>query len=124
MKGEQRSGSSFSPPSETHKEMLQKMKNSYTEEYIFSCLACCEAVIDRNMYLAAKWKNAYPAGETYLDRAEKWMKCRSVLRGLLSERYSTKEIIQRSKACKKKATQKAVMDLIVQIRKGDVQLEK
>lgn len=105
----------------------------YTEEQIFKCLACCEAIIDRNLYLAKKWRNSYiyadtptavPAGEVYQHKANEWMKYRKEIRSLLSRRYSTKEIIRRSKACQKKTTQKAVIDLIAQIHKGDVQLEE
>lgn len=104
----------------------------YTEEQIFKCLACCEAIIDRNLYLAKKWRNTYmyadtpaavPAGEVYQDKAKEWMEYRKEIRSLLSGRYTLKEIIQHSKGCKK-TTQKAVMDLIAQIHRGDVQLEE
>lgn len=101
----------------------------YTEEQIFKCLACCEAIIDRNLYLAKKWRNSYvqldtPAMEYYQSIANEWMEYRKEIRSLLSRCYSTKEIIRRSKACQKKTTQKAVMELIAQIHKGDVQLEE
>lgn len=104
----------------------------YTEEQIFKCLACCEAIIDRNLYLAKKWRNSYiyadtpaavPAGEVYQHKANEWMEYRKEIRSLLSGRYNLKEIIQHSKGCKK-TTQKAVIDLIAQIHKGDVQLEE
>ena len=106
--------------------MIQKM--IYTEEHIFKCLACCEAIIDRNLYLAKKWRNSYvqldtPAMEYYQSIANEWMEYRKEIRFLLSGRYNLKEIIQHSKGCKK-TTQKAVIDLIAQIHKGDVQLEE
>lgn len=100
------------------------MKNVYTEEYIFSCLACCEAIIDKNLYLTKVWKNTLTEGGEFEAKARKWMAYRTMIRQLLSGRYSTKEIICRSKSCQKKTTQKAVIDLIAQIHKGDVQLEE
>ena len=99
------------------------MKNVYTEEYIFSCLACCEAIIDKNLYLTKVWKNTLTEGGEFEAKARKWRAYRTMIRQLFSGRYSTKEIIRRSKACQKKTTQKAVMDLIAQIHKGECEVK-
>lgn len=99
------------------------MKNVYTEEYVFSCLACCEAIIDKNLYLTKVWKNTLTEGGEFEAKAEKWMAYRTTIRQLLSGRYSTKEIIRRSKGCQKKSTQKAVKELVAQINAGDCTLQ-
>ena len=100
----------------------------YTEEQIFKCLACCEAIIDRNLYLAKKWRDSYvqldtPAMEYYQSIANEWMRHRMLIRNLLSDRYTTKEIIRRSKGCQKKATQKAVKELVTQIHNSECEVE-
>ena len=66
---------------------------------------------------------AVPAGKVYQDKAKEWMEYRKEIRSLLSRRYRTKEIIRRSKACQKKTTQKAVIDLIAQIHKGECEVK-
>ena len=96
----------------------------YTEEQIFQCLACCETIIDNNLYRAKKWRSSHihagtpaeiSAGEVYQHKANEWMEYRKKIRSLLSRRYTLQEIIRYSKGCKKKATQKAVKELIAEI---------
>lgn len=65
---------------------------------------------------------AVPAGKVYQDKANEWMEYRKEIRSLLSGRYTLKEIIQHSKG-NKKTTQKAVMDLIAQIHKGECEVK-
>lgn len=99
------------------------MKHTYTEEYIFKCLKCCEEMINKNLYLAQKWKNSYitpslSAKEHYQAIAKEWIEYRTIIRSLLESRYSTKEIINLSNIGKK-TTQKNVKALVAQIEDGD-----
>lgn len=105
---------------------------TYTEEYIFTCLVTCDKVISKNLYNAKKWKNTCStyynpfesAEDTYTAIADTWKKYRTIIRSLLSERYTLREIIQHTKrydnSCKqgtlKPATQKAVKVLVTEIQ--------
>lgn len=100
------------------------MTNNIPEDKIFRCLACCEFMIEKNLILAKKWKNSYmwadspaavPSEEIYQGRVNEWKAYREKIRSLVSNRYSMKEIIQRSKACKKRATQKEVRELVQEL---------
>lgn len=99
------------------------MKYTYTEEYIFKCLKCCEDMINKNLRLAKRWKNYHitedeTADESYQAIAKEWMEYRAIIRSLLEPRYSTKEIINLS-TIGKKTTQQNVKDLVAKIEKGD-----
>lgn len=88
------------------------------EDKIFRCLACCEYMVEKNIYLSKKWKNSctwvIPSEEIYQGRVNEWKTYREKIRSLVTDRYSLKEIIQRSKACKK-STQKEVKELIKEL---------
>ena len=98
--------------------MTIKIKdNSYMDEDIIKCLVTCEKVISKNAYLEKKWKNYqlladYSATEQYKDVRIEWMGYREKLRSLLLDNVSMKEIIQRTRACTDKATQKMVKEII------------
>ena len=103
------------------KENLQNKK--FTDSLLVSCLAACEPVISKNAYLEKKWENC---GQSYngcyeYERLE-WMGYRKKLRSLLLPIYSMKLIIQMTKSCKDKATQKEVIEVISLVDKGDYQL--
>lgn len=100
------------------------MIKNIPEDKIFRCLACCEYMIEKNLYLSKKWKNSYmwvdtpaavPSEEIYQERVNEWKEYREKIRSLVSDYYSLKEIIKRSKACKKKATQKEVRELVQEL---------
>lgn len=100
------------------KESLQNKK--LTDSLLISCLATCESIISMNAYLEKKWKNY---GKSYngcyqYERLE-WMKYREKLRSLLLPVYSMKLIIQMTKHCTDKATQKAVKEVIELIDNND-----
>lgn len=100
------------------KENLQNKK--LTDSLIVSCLATCETVISKNAYLEKKWGNC---GQSYngcyeYERLE-WMRYRKKLRSLLLLVYSMKMIIQMTKGCKDKATQKEVLEAIGLIDRND-----
>lgn len=91
-----------------------------TDLLLISCLAACEPVISKNAYLEKKWGNC---GESYngcyqYKRLE-WMKYREKLRSLLLPVYPMKMIIQMTKSCKDKATQRAVLEVMELIDKND-----
>lgn len=98
--------------------MTIKIKdNSYMDEDIIKCLVTCEKVISKNAYLEKKWKNYqlldnYNAADQYKVIRIEWMEYREKLRALLLNSYSMKEIIQRTKVCTDKATQKMVKEII------------
>ena len=54
----------------------------------------------------------YSAAEQYKDVRIEWMGYREKLRSLLLDNVSMKEIIQRTRACTDKATQKMVKEII------------
>lgn len=99
-----------------------------TESLLIACLAACEPVINKNAYLEKKWKNYYvfifeeSAGEPYKLKRQEWMEYREKIRSLLLPKYSVKKIIQMTKSCTDKATQKAVKELVELIDSGDYQL--
>lgn len=98
--------------------MTIKIKDKlYTDEDIIKCLVTCEKVISKNAYLEKKWKNYqllgdYSAAEQYKEIRIEWMGYREKLHALLLNNFSMKEIIQRTKACTDKATQKMVKEII------------
>ena len=97
------------------KENLQNRK--LTIPMIISCLATCESVISKNAYLEKKWSNCYVCANQstsaeYKVKHLEWMDYRAKLRELLLQIYSMKEIIQKTKSCTDKATQKEVKDVI------------
>lgn len=98
--------------------MTIKIKDkTYTDEDIIKCLVTCENVISKKAYLEKKWKNYqllgdYSAAEQYKYVRIEWMGYREKLRSLLLNKYSMKEIIQRTKSCKDKSTQKMVKEII------------
>ena len=103
------------------KEKLQNRQ--FTDSLIISCLATCESVIGKNAYLEKKWSNYYvcsnSAADEYKMKRLEWMNHRERLRSLLLPRYSMKTIIQMTKSCTDKATQKAVKEVIGLIEKND-----
>lgn len=92
-----------------------------TDSLLVSCLATCETVISKNAYLEKKWSN-YCGSKDYggyrATRLE-WMKYREKLRNLLLPVYSMKMIIQMTKSCTDKFTQKEVEKVIALVDKGD-----
>lgn len=103
-----------------NKENLQNKK--LTDSLLVSCLAVCESVISKNAYLERKWCHDYKDyGGYYATRLE-WMGYREKLRSLLLPIYSMKMIIQMTKSCKDKATQKEVLEVISLIEKNDYEL--
>lgn len=101
------------------KENLQNKQ--LTDSLIISCLATCESVISKNAYLEKKWSNYCghrDYGGYYAERME-WTRYREKLRALLLPRYSMKRIIQMTKSCTDKTTQKVVKEVIGLIEKND-----
>lgn len=95
-----------------------------TDTLIVSCLATCEPVISRNAYLEKKWSNYCghrDYGGYYAERME-WTRYREKLRSLLLPIYPMKMIIQMTKSCTCKATQREVTDVIRLIEKNDYML--
>ena len=93
------------------------LNKKLTIPMIISCLATCESVISKNAYLEKKWSNCYvcanqSASAEYRVKRLEWMDYRAKLRELLLQIYSMKEIIQKTKSCTDKATQKEVKDVI------------
>ena len=105
------------------KQDKESMKNKkITDSLLISCLAACDPVISKNAYLEKKWCHDYKDyGGYYATRLE-WMGYRKKLRSLLLPIYSMKLIIQMTKSCKDKATQKEVIEVISLVDKGDYQL--
>ena len=102
------------------KENLQNKK--LTDSLLVACLAACEPVISKNAYLERKWCHDYKDyGGYYATRLE-WMGCREKLRSLLLPIYSMKMIIQMTKGCKNKSTQKELLQVIHLIETNDYEL--
>lgn len=103
------------------KENLQNKK--LTNSLLIACLATCESVISKNAYLEKKWDNC---GKSYFGcysyERQEWMKYREKLRSLLLPVYSMKMIIQMTKSCTDKATQRAVLEVINLIENNDYEL--
>ncbi len=107
------------------KENLQNKR--LTESLILSCLATCESVISKNAYLEKKWSNysycpGQTAGDSYKLIRLEWSKYRERLRSLLLPEYHMKQIIQMTKSCTDKATQKTVKEVIELLNKKDYML--
>jgi len=108
------------------KENLQNKK--LTDSLLISCLATCESVISKKAYLEKKWSGYnvafdQTAGDMYRYERLEWMKYREELRSLLLlPIYSMKMIIQMTKSCKDKATQKEVLAVINLIENNDYEL--
>lgn len=102
------------------KENLHNKK--LTDSLLVSCLAACEPVISKNTYLEKKWCHDYKDYGGYHATRLEWMKYREKLRSLLLPIYSMKMIIQMTKNCKDKATQKEVLTVIDLIEKNDYEL--
>lgn len=90
-----------------------------SDDDIISCLATCETVISKNAYLEKKWRNSQifegvTNADQYTEVRVEWMGYREKLRDLLQKLYpmSMKEIIQHTKSCKDKATQKHVKEMV------------
>ena len=95
-----------------------------TATLIASCLAACESVISKNAYLEKKWSNYYvcanqSASVNYKITRLEWMGYREKLRSILLPIYPMKTIIQMTKTCTDKATQKEVKEVIDLIDKND-----
>lgn len=107
------------------KENLQHKK--LTDSLLISCLAACESVISKKAYLEKKW-NGYnvvfdqTAGDMYRQERLEWMEYRERLRSLLVPIYSMKMIIQMTKSCKNKASQKEVLEVIGLVDMNDYEL--
>ena len=103
------------------KENLQNKRLS--DSLIVACLATCESVISKNAYLEKKWSNCGKSyyGCYYAERME-WSGYREKLRSLLKPIYSMKQIIQMTKSCTDKVTQKVVKEVIELIEKNDYTL--
>ena len=104
------------------KENLQNKK--LTDSLLFSCLAACETIISKKSYLEKKWSGYnvvfdQTAGDMYRQERLEWMGYREKLRSLLLPIYSMKMIIQMTKSCKDKSTQKEVLEVISLIDKND-----
>ena len=107
------------------KENLQNKK--LTDSLLISCLAACEPVISKKSYLEKKWSGYHivsdqTVGDMYRQERLEWMKYREKLRSLLLPVYSMKLIIQMTKSCKDKSTQKEVLEVIGLIDKNDYEL--
>lgn len=108
-----------------NKERLQN--NQLTESALISCLVTCESVISKNAYLEKKWSNNYrcgnqsnqSAGDEYKITRLEWMAYREKLRSVLLKRYQMKQIIQMTKKCTDKSTQKEVKDVIEMIHRNE-----
>lgn len=106
----------------TDKENLQNKK--LTSSMILSCLVTCESIISKNAYLEKKWSNYYvcanqSASLEYKNKRLDWMAYREKVRSLLLPIYPMKTIIQMTKSCTDKATQKEVKEVIKLIEKND-----
>lgn len=102
------------------KENLQNKK--LTDSLLVSCLAACEPIISKNAYLEKKWCHDYKDYGGYNATRLLWMRYREELRSLLLPIYSMKTIIQMTKSCKDKSTQKEVLEVIGLIDKNDYEL--
>lgn len=104
------------------KQNLADKKLTYT--LIVSCLAACESVISKNAYLEKKWSNYYvctnqSASVNYKIARLEWMGYREKLRSILLPIYPMKMLIQMTKSCTDRATQKEVKEVIDLIDKND-----
>ena len=105
------------------KQDKENLKNKkITDSLLISCLAACDPVISKNAYLEKKWCHDYKDYVGYYATRLEWMGYRKKLRSLLLPIYSMKLIIQMTKSCKDKATQKEVIEVISLVDKGDYQL--
>ncbi len=110
------------------KQDKENLKNKkLTDSLLISCLAACESVISKKAYLERKWSGYYvasdqTAGVMYRQERLEWMRYREKLRSLLLSVYSMKMIIQMTKSCKDKSTQKEVLEVIKLIDKNDYEL--
>lgn len=107
------------------KENLQNKK--LTDSLLFSCLAACETIISKKAYLEKKWSGYNvvfdrTAGDMYRQERLEWMGYREKLRSLLVHIYSMKMIIQMTKGCNDKASQKEVLQVIHLIETNDYEL--
>lgn len=104
-------------------DRINLQNKQLTSILLISCLATCESVISRNAYLEKKWSNysEFSSGGYKFERL-KWMDYREKIRSLLSSVYSMKLIIQMTKSCNDKATQKDVKILIDLIENNDYEL--
>lgn len=110
----------------TRQDKCSLQNKQLTESIIIGCLATCETVISKNAYLEKKWQNCYRDMDYYdggygQTRSE-WMEYREKLRTLLFPFYSMKQIIQMTKACKDKVSQKTVREVIDMVSKNDYML--
>ena len=107
----------------TKKDIENLQDRVLTDSLIISCLATCESVISKNAYLEKKWSNCGKSYyECYYGKRIEWSGYREKLRTLLKHMYSMKQIIQMTKSCTDKATQKAVKDVVDLIEKNDYTL--
>ena len=110
------------------KQDKENLKNKkLTDSLLISCLVTCESVISKKAYLEKKWSDYYvisnqTAGDMYRYERLEWIGYREKLRSLLLPIYSMKMIIQMTKGCKNKATQKEVLEVIGLIDKNDYDL--
>ena len=107
------------------KEDKENLKNKrLTESLIISCLATCESIISKNAYLEKKWSNYFycpgqTTGDSYKLIRLDWMEYREKLRSLLLPVYPMQKIIQMTKGCTDKVSQKDVKEVIDLIDKKD-----
>lgn len=114
----------------TKEDKANLQNHVLTVPIVISCLVTCETVIGKNAYLEKKWKNApYLPGEEiggleYKEKRLEWMAYREKLRSLLIKQYSMnmKQIIQITKSCTDKATQKDVKNVIDFVNVNDYTL--
>lgn len=106
------------------KQDKENLKNKQlTESLLISCLAACEPIISKNAYLEKKWANCGQSyNGCYQYERQLWMGYREKIRSLLQPIYSMKLIIQMTKSCKDKSTQKEVLQVIHLIETKDYKL--
>lgn len=106
------------------KQDKENLKNKQlTDSLLISCLATCESVISKNAYLEKKWANCGQSyNGCYQYERQLWMGYREKIRSLLQPIYSMKLIIQMTKSCKDKSTQKEVIEVIHLIETNDFEL--
>lgn len=105
------------------KQDKENLKNKkLTDSLLVSCLAACETVISKNAYLEKKWCHDYTGYGGYHATRLEWMGYREKLRSLLLPIYSMKMIIQMTKSCKDKASQREVLEVISLVDKNDYEL--
>ena len=105
------------------KQDKENLKNKkLTNSLLFSCLAACEPVISKNAYLEKKWCHDYKDYGGYNATRLEWMGYREKLRSILLPIYPMKMIIQMTKSCKDKSTQKEVLQVIHLIETNEYEL--